>query len=106
MVPFPQGPERGHPNIRLPKNAMNALTETRAPCRDTDPDSLFTTGAAQGQTVQICRRCPIRVACLTEAMEHRIEDGVWGGMTVRQRRSLRRKHGDAWRTAIPAVETM
>lgn len=104
MVPLREGPERDHHTIRLLNTTMNALTETHAPCRDTDPDALFTVGKAQNQAVQICHGCPIRVACLTEAMEHRIEDGVWGGMTVRQRHALRRKHGDAWHTAITTLD--
>lgn len=83
---------------------MNALTESRAHCRDTDPDALFTFGKSQDQAVGVCHECPIRVACLTEAMEHRIDDGVWGGMTVRQRRALRKEHGDAWREAITTID--
>ena len=40
---------------------------------------------------KVCARCPVRVRCLDFAMRHNEEFGVWGGLTARQRRSLRRE---------------
>ena len=61
---------------------------SQARCRDFDPDELFVRGAAQRQAVLICRHCPVVNQCAAEALDNRMEFGVWGGMTERQRRAL------------------
>lgn len=66
--------------------------DARAACRDTDPDELFVSGAEQHRAKRICRGCPVRLPCLREALENRIQFGVWGGMTERERRALLRRH--------------
>jgi len=63
----------------------------RAACRDGDPDRLFVRGAAQREAKMVCFGCPVRLECLSEALDHRIEFGVWGGMTERERRALLRR---------------
>ncbi|MGH3913937.1 MAG: WhiB family transcriptional regulator [Pseudonocardiaceae bacterium] len=76
-------------NLLSPQRADN--WKTRAACKKMDPDTLFIQGAAQHQAKIICRECPVRVACLAEALDNRIEFGVWGGMTERERRALLRR---------------
>lgn len=65
---------------------------TRALCRQIDPDALFVQGAAQNRAKLICQGCPVRAECLADALDNRVEFGVWGGMTERERRALLRKH--------------
>ena len=65
-----------------------------AACRDGDPDRLFVRGAAQREAKLVCFGCPVRTECLAEALDHRIEFGVWGGMTERERRALLRRRPD------------
>jgi WhiB family transcriptional regulator, redox-sensing transcriptional regulator len=67
---------------------------SRARCRSTDPDDLFVRGAAQRKAAVICRHCPVMAECAAEALDNRMEFGVWGGMTERQRRALLRQHPD------------
>ncbi|WP_406257220.1 WhiB family transcriptional regulator [Streptomyces chartreusis] len=62
-----------------------------AVCRAADPDALFVEGAAQNRAKAICTGCPVRTECLAYALDHRIEHGIWGGMTERERRSLLRR---------------
>ncbi|WKD62205.1 Transcriptional regulator WhiB4 [Corynebacterium ciconiae DSM 44920] len=71
---------------------------TRARCRSGDPDALFVRGAAQRRAAQICEECPVSTHCLADALDNRIEFGVWGGLTERQRRALLRKnpHIEDW----------
>jgi len=71
---------------------------SNARCRSTDPDELFVRGAAQKKAAVICRRCPVMAECAAEALDNRMEFGVWGGMTERQRRALLKQHPevDSW----------
>jgi WhiB family transcriptional regulator, redox-sensing transcriptional regulator len=65
---------------------------SKARCLSSDPDDLFVRGAAQRKAVAMCRRCPVITEGGADALDNEIEFGVWGGMTERQRRSLRKKH--------------
>ena len=67
---------------------------SRALCRTTDPDELFVRGAAQRKAAVICRHCPVMQECGADALDNKVEFGVWGGMTERQRRALLRQHPD------------
>lgn len=63
----------------------------RGACRRVDPDALFVEGAAQHRAKAVCDGCPVRTECLAHALDRRIEHGVWGGMTERDRRALLRR---------------
>ncbi|WP_460476788.1 WhiB family transcriptional regulator [Brachybacterium huguangmaarense] len=67
---------------------------TRGLCREMDPDGFFVQGADQQRVKSLCQACPVRVECLADALDNRIEFGVWGGMTERERRRLLREHPD------------
>jgi len=70
----------------------------RASCRETQPDELFVRGAEQHRAKKVCNGCAVRLECLAEALDNRIEWGVWGGMTERERRQvLRRSQETSWR---------
>ena len=64
---------------------------TSASCNSGDPDVLFARGAAQNLAKVVCRSCPVRMECLADALDNRVEYGVWGGMTERERRALLRR---------------
>ena len=70
-----------------------------------DPDALFVQGAEQNVAKRICRSCPVRYECLADALDNRIEFGVWGGMTERERRALLRRHPQvaSWRKMFEAA---
>ncbi|MCZ4120275.1 WhiB family transcriptional regulator [Streptomyces sp. H39-S7] len=84
-----------------------ATWNTRASCRTADPEELFVDGAAQHRATAICEGCPVRTECLAHALDHRIEHGVWGGMTDRERRALlrRRPTVTSWRSLLEAART-
>jgi WhiB family redox-sensing transcriptional regulator len=65
-----------------------------ANCRNGDPDRLFVTGAKQREARSICRNCPVLAQCLAHALDERIEFGVWGGMTERERRAMLKRRPD------------
>ncbi|BAV39657.1 WhiB family transcriptional regulator [Mycobacterium ulcerans] len=65
---------------------------SKALCRATDPDELFVRGVAQRKAAVICRHCPVMQECGADALDNKVEFGVWGGMTERQRRVLLKQH--------------
>jgi WhiB family redox-sensing transcriptional regulator len=73
-----------------------------AACRDGDPDELFAANARQNRAKTVCTGCPVRTECLAEALDNRVEWGVWGGMTERERRALlrRRPHVTSWKQTL------
>lgn len=75
---------------------------SQALCATGDPDRLFVTGAAQREAAKLCRQCPVRTECLADALDNRVEFGVWGGLTERQRRALLRRRPDvaSWRAVL------
>lgn len=76
--------------MRTSPETIHAWT-TSAACNDADPDELFVTGAAQNRAKSVCMSCPVRTECLSDALDNRVEFGVWGGMTERERRALLRR---------------
>jgi WhiB family transcriptional regulator, redox-sensing transcriptional regulator len=74
--------------------SLAANWKSRAACRKGDPDALFVHGAAQNRAKVVCMGCPVRTECLADALDHRVEFGVWGGMTERERRALLRRRPD------------
>jgi WhiB family transcriptional regulator, redox-sensing transcriptional regulator len=85
---------------------MNAETlldwSKNARCKSTNPDELFVQGAAQNRAKAVCMGCPVRTECLSDALDNRVEFGVWGGMTERERRALlkRRPEVSSWRILL------
>lgn len=79
---------------------------TKAACRGTDPDDLFVQGAAQNRAKAVCGGCPVRAECLADALDSRVEFGVWGGMTERERRALlrRRPQVTSWRRLLATAK--
>jgi WhiB family redox-sensing transcriptional regulator len=39
----------------------------------------------------VCRSCDVRAECLEYALEHDERFGIWGGMSERERRRLKRE---------------
>ena len=74
---------------------------TLAKCKGME-DLMFTDGLGQKMASRICAGCPVRTECLAEALDDRIEWGVWGGMTERQRRQLLRRRPQvvSWRRLL------
>lgn len=78
----------------------------RAACAKRSPDDLFVQGAAQRQAREVCFDCPVRLECLVDALDNRIQYGVWGGMTERERRALLRRAPlvESWRSTLDGVD--
>ena len=76
----------------------------QAKCRGMQ-DKLFPEGVDQKRARLVCMGCPVRSECLAEALDNRIEWGVWGGMTERERRQLLRQRPDvkSWSAVLNAA---
>ena len=60
-------------------------------CREMPPSTFFPSdGVGVDVARQICQECPVRVQCLEYALENRIDHGVWGGASERERRRIAR----------------
>ncbi|MEV6046870.1 WhiB family transcriptional regulator [Streptomyces xanthochromogenes] len=79
----------------------------RAVCKESDADALFAETARQQEAVALCGACPVRTQCLAHALDQRIEFGVWGGMTERERRALlrRRPRVSSWSDLLESART-
>lgn len=65
-----------------------AWTE-QALCAQVDAELFFPeTGLTSRTARSVCRRCDVRTDCLAYAIDNGIREGVWGGMSERQRRPL------------------
>src|ERR1700756_4124823 len=64
----------------------------KALCRPADRDERLGRAAAQRKAAVICRHCPVMQECGADALDNKVEFGVWGGMTERQRRALLKQH--------------
>jgi len=59
-------------------------------CAQVDPEIFFPDKGGRAEPAKrICRACPVRAQCLDYAMGGD-DFGVWGGMTERERRTLKR----------------
>jgi WhiB family redox-sensing transcriptional regulator len=58
-------------------------------CRGQDPDLFFPErGVPTTEAKAICARCPVRYDCREYAIEHRIPNGIWGGLSGRDRKKV------------------
>lgn len=48
-------------------------------------------GGNPGHIKAVCTGCPVRSQCLDYALENGEAFGIWGGLTAKQRRKLRRE---------------
>lgn len=64
----------------------------QAICRSEPPDTFFPPdGVGVEKAKGICAECPVQEPCLEYALANRIDHGVWGGASERQRRKILKK---------------
>lgn len=65
--------------------------QERALCAQTDPEAFFPEkGGSTREAKKVCLSCEVRVECLEYALTHDERFGIWGGLSERERRRLRR----------------
>ncbi len=62
-----------------------------AKCLQADPETFFPEkGGSTREAKRICAQCTVRIECLEYALENDERFGIWGGMSERERRRLKR----------------
>jgi WhiB family redox-sensing transcriptional regulator len=63
-------------------------------CAETDPEAFFPEkGGSTREAKKICTGCEVRAECLEYALANDERFGIWGGLSERERRRLRRRAG-------------
>jgi WhiB family redox-sensing transcriptional regulator len=66
--------------------------QERALCAQTDPEAFFPEkGGSTREAKKICTQGPVRAECLEYALANDERFGIWGGLSERERRRLRRR---------------
>ena len=84
----------GVPGVRRPvSDDENALAwQSEALCAQTDPEAFFPEkGGSTRDAKRICSTCDVRGECLQYALQNDERFGIWGGMSERERRKLKRR---------------
>ena len=67
------------------------LWQEKALCAQTDPEAFFPEkGGSTREAKRICLGCEVRDACLDYALANDERFGIWGGLSERERRRLKR----------------
>lgn len=68
--------------------------QEEALCAQTDPEAFFPEkGGSTREAKHICRMCGVREQCLQYALDNDERFGIWGGLSERERRRLKRQAG-------------
>jgi WhiB family redox-sensing transcriptional regulator len=66
--------------------------QERALCAQTDPEAFFPEkGGSTREAKRICAGCEVRAECLEYALTFDERFGIWGGLSERERRRLKRR---------------
>jgi WhiB family transcriptional regulator, redox-sensing transcriptional regulator len=72
-----------------------------ANCLGVDPDLFFPErGESTREAKEVCRGCVVREDCLEYALANGEKFGIWGGMSERERRRIRRQRALARAAAL------
>lgn len=66
--------------------------QDRALCAQTDPEAFFPEkGGSTREAKRICQGCEVKDECLEYALAHDERFGIWGGLSERERRKLKKR---------------
>jgi len=84
----------GVPGVRRPAESEDSelAWQTDALCAQTDPEAFFPEkGGSTRDAKRICTSCDVRSECLEYALQNDERFGIWGGLSERERRKLKRR---------------
>jgi len=75
-----------------PQGTPDLTWQERALCAQTDPEAFFPEkGGSTREAKRVCLSCDVRSECLEYALGHDKRFGIWGGLSERERRRLKRR---------------
>lgn len=84
----------GVPGVRraAPTEDNTLAWQGDALCAQTDPEAFFPEkGGSTRDAKRICTTCDVRGECLEYALQNDERFGIWGGLSERERRKLKRR---------------
>ena len=99
--PIPSG-ANGRPQLSLVPEQIDSFGDDsdlseedqwqeRALCAQTDPEAFFPEkGGSTREAKRICQGCEVKGMCLEYALANDERFGIWGGLSERERRRLKR----------------
>ncbi|MFC7403073.1 WhiB family transcriptional regulator [Citricoccus sp. GCM10030269] len=83
----------GLPGLAAPLEVEGELAwQVDALCAQTDPESFFPEkGGSTRDAKKVCSACTVRSECLEYALGNDERFGIWGGLSERERRRLRKR---------------
>ena len=85
-----------HQPASVPDDADEEVVELtwqeRALCAQTDPEAFFPEkGGSTREAKRVCLSCEVRVECLDYALANDERFGIWGGLSERERRRVKKR---------------
>ena len=66
--------------------------QERSLCAQTDPEAFFPEkGGSTREAKKVCQTCDVRQDCLEYALMNDERFGIWGGLSERERRKLKKR---------------
>jgi WhiB family transcriptional regulator, redox-sensing transcriptional regulator len=76
----------------LDGDAEELMWQERALCAQTDPEAFFPEkGGSTREAKRVCLSCEVRSECLEYALLNDERFGIWGGLSERERRKLKKR---------------
>jgi WhiB family redox-sensing transcriptional regulator len=92
--------EGGQMKLPVATDPDDRTWQDYANCLGVDPDLFFPErGASTREAKEVCRGCIVRAQCLEYALVNSEKFGIWGGMSERERRRIRRQRSLARQAA-------
>jgi WhiB family transcriptional regulator, redox-sensing transcriptional regulator len=93
----------GTGSVHTTSVTLNENWQDQANCLGVDPDLFFPErGASTREAKEVCRGCTVRADCLEFALQNGEKFGIWGGLSERERRRIRRQRAQAARSIMGA----
>lgn len=82
---------------------MDLTWKLAGACRFSSTDMFFPASDADANAAKaVCDRCPVQEPCLEYALTVREPEGIWGGRTFAERRSILRRRRERQRALASA----
>ncbi|MBB2890715.1 WhiB family transcriptional regulator [Flexivirga oryzae] len=81
-----------HEGLEQEEDETALSWQERALCAQTDPEAFFPEkGGSTREAKKVCIGCEVKAECLEYALAHDERFGIWGGLSERERRKLKKR---------------